>query len=58
MDGLQGVEYKKLFEMDKSFWLKEASEIRKYFHDQVGSDLPAEMTKQLDALEERIKKML
>lgn len=57
MEGLQGVDYSKLFETDKNFWLKETSEIRKYFADQVGADLPAEITKQLNALEERVKKM-
>lgn len=57
MEGLKGVDYSKLFETDKNFWLKETSEIRKYFADQVGKDLPAEITKQLDALEGRVKQM-
>ena len=46
-----------LFELEKSFWLKEMGEIRKYFDEQVGKDLPDAIYGQLKAAEERFSKL-
>jgi len=57
LDGLQDIKYDELFKLDKQFWLDEVTQTRKYFKEQVGKDLPNEITKQLDQLEERIKNL-
>lgn len=46
-----------LFSLPREFWTKEISEIRKYFDEQVNKDLPDEITRQLNGLEERVKSM-
>lgn len=57
LDGLKNsVNMEELFSLPKDFWLKEVKEIRKYYEDQVNSDLPKEMSEQLRKLEERISK--
>lgn len=48
--------YNELFSIPKDFWLKECSEIRKYFNEQVGSDLPTKIDHELKALETRLNK--
>lgn len=55
LDGLKDVDYDKLFDIPKDFWLQEVASIRKYFDEQVGADLPAEIGRQLDQLEQRLK---
>lgn len=58
LDGLQEpVNMKELFELNKDFWLQECHEVRKYFDDQLGKELPSEISKQLDQLEQRVKAM-
>lgn len=48
---------KKLMTTEKDFILQEVKELRKYFDDQINTDLPKEMEKQLNMLEERAKAM-
>ena len=43
-----------LFELEKDFWLEEVEAFRKYLSEQVGTYVPKEVTKQIDALEDRI----
>jgi len=42
------------FELPREFWIKEVSEIRKYFEEQVGDDLPDPIREELDHLEQRV----
>ncbi|KAI4893352.1 hypothetical protein NFI96_024146 [Prochilodus magdalenae] len=44
-----------LFDVPKLFWQKEAQELRAYFTQQVGADLPEQVERELRALEERVK---
>lgn len=44
-----------LFHVPKAFWQKETKELRAYFSQQVGSDLPAEVEAELKALEDRVR---
>ena len=54
MDGLN-VDYDKLFDVPKDFWQKEVQDIRTYFTEQVGNDLPADISEQLSLLEQRLQ---
>jgi len=49
------IDWDGMFHVPKSFWLKEVEEIRKYFDDNIGSDLPKEVKAELDKLEQRVK---
>lgn len=53
----EAVNFEQLFNVDKAFWTKEVAEIGKYFEEQVGSDLPADIAKQLSALKNRVGNM-
>lgn len=46
-----------LFSIPKDFWLKEVEDIQTYFDNQVGSDLPEEIQRQLNDLKVRLDKM-
>lgn len=55
LNGLrESVDMKELFNLPKDFWQQEVKEIRKYFEEQVNSDLPNEIAEELKKLEERI----
>ncbi|KAG7455464.1 hypothetical protein MATL_G00256990 [Megalops atlanticus] len=45
-----------LFSLPKAFWEKETQELRAYFTQQVGADLPPQVEGELRALEERVRK--
>lgn len=51
------VEYEELFSLSKNFWLEEAFAIDKYFQEQIGSDLPQEISQQLRNLKKRVETM-
>ncbi|XP_076826594.1 phosphoenolpyruvate carboxykinase [GTP], mitochondrial [Brachyhypopomus gauderio] len=54
--GLGGkVDMGALFHLPKSFWQKEAQELQDYFSQQVGTDLPEQVGRELRALEERVR---
>ncbi|XP_077504159.1 phosphoenolpyruvate carboxykinase, cytosolic [GTP]-like isoform X2 [Amblyomma americanum] len=58
LDGLQEpVNMKELFGLSKDFWLQECREVRQYFDDQLGKELPSEIAQELDQLEKRVKAM-
>ncbi|XP_045474691.1 phosphoenolpyruvate carboxykinase [GTP]-like isoform X1 [Harmonia axyridis] len=49
-EGLSDIDFDELFRIDPEFWKQEISSIEKYFHDQVGQDLP-------QAIEEECKSL-
>ncbi|XP_053310068.1 phosphoenolpyruvate carboxykinase, cytosolic [GTP] [Spea bombifrons] len=57
LKGLGDIHVEELFEISKEFWEEEVRDIRKYFDDQVNADLPYEIERELDGLEERIKQL-
>ncbi|XP_074593373.1 phosphoenolpyruvate carboxykinase, cytosolic [GTP]-like [Brevipalpus obovatus] len=57
LDGLkEKINYDELFSVPKDLWLKECEEIRQYFREQVGNDLPEKMNEELKNLENRLKR--
>lgn len=52
------VKLDELFSIERDFWLKEVEEIQKYYHDQVGDDLPNEIQHQLNNLRKRVEIIL
>uniref|UniRef100_A0A8C3KNJ0 Phosphoenolpyruvate carboxykinase 2, mitochondrial n=1 Tax=Calidris pygmaea TaxID=425635 RepID=A0A8C3KNJ0_9CHAR len=57
LGGLPGVSYQKLFAVSKSFWEQEVKELRSYYLENFGEDLPKDIMEELEALEQRVKKM-
>ncbi|XP_074023661.1 phosphoenolpyruvate carboxykinase [GTP], mitochondrial-like [Numenius arquata] len=57
LGGLPGVSYQKLFAISKSFWEQELKELRSYYLENFGEDLPKDIMEELEALERRVKKM-
>ena len=56
LEGIEeDVEWDELFSTPVEFWREEVAELRNYFTEQVGSSLPSEITKQLNALEDRFE---
>ncbi|XP_033822712.1 phosphoenolpyruvate carboxykinase, cytosolic [GTP] [Periophthalmus magnuspinnatus] len=56
-DMTQEVDLQKLFQLDKEFWEQEVMKVREYFTTQVNVDLPNEIARQLDQLEQRVRQM-
>ncbi|XP_066558213.1 phosphoenolpyruvate carboxykinase, cytosolic [GTP] [Amia ocellicauda] len=52
-----GLDLQQLFGLSQEFWEDEARSIREYFQTQVGADLPCEMERQLEQLEQRIQQL-
>ena len=58
IDGLgQKVDMEELFRIPKNFWEEEVREIKTYFTEQVGNDMPNELMEELSKLEDRIKQL-
>jgi len=58
LNGIEGeANFEQLFSIEKDFWEKEASQIEKYFDDQLSGDLPDRIRKQLEGLKERVGKL-
>lgn len=55
--GLRGVNLSELLSLDQTFWEREVEEVRRYFAVEVNDDLPAEVARQLDLLDQRVKLM-
>ncbi len=53
----QDVDLNELFSLDQEFWQNEVEEVRKYFTTQVNQDLPSEVARQLELLQQRVKQM-
>lgn len=46
-----------LLSIPKDYWLDELENLRKYWDDQVGEDLPAPIQAEFNALKERLQKL-
>lgn len=53
----QNVNMDELFSLPKEFWQEEVKAITRYFQEQVGEDLPNEVSEELRKLEKRVEKM-
>nr|2FAF_A Chain A, Phosphoenolpyruvate carboxykinase [Gallus gallus]2FAF_B Chain B, Phosphoenolpyruvate carboxykinase [Gallus gallus]2FAH_A Chain A, Phosphoenolpyruvate carboxykinase [Gallus gallus]2FAH_B Chain B, Phosphoenolpyruvate carboxykinase [Gallus gallus]2FAH_C Chain C, Phosphoenolpyruvate carboxykinase [Gallus gallus]2FAH_D Chain D, Phosphoenolpyruvate carboxykinase [Gallus gallus]2QZY_A Chain A, Phosphoenolpyruvate carboxykinase [GTP] [Gallus gallus]2QZY_B Chain B, Phosphoenolpyruvate car len=57
LGGLPGVDYSQLFPMEKGFWEEECRQLREYYGENFGADLPRDVMAELEGLEERVRKM-
>jgi phosphoenolpyruvate carboxykinase (GTP) len=48
------INFDELFSVPKEFWLQECDQIKNYFTEQVGSDMPDEIWNQLQQLHQRL----
>lgn len=54
LEGLGKIEMEELMSIPKDYWLEEVQAIREYFKGQLSSDVPNEITEELDNLEIRV----
>lgn len=54
IDGLGKLDMEKLFDIPTDYWLEECQNLRTYYEEQVGEDLPQAVWDELDALEKRL----
>ncbi|XP_021533478.1 phosphoenolpyruvate carboxykinase, cytosolic [GTP] isoform X2 [Neomonachus schauinslandi] len=57
LTGLGDINTKELFHLSKEFWEKEVEDIQKYLEEQVNTDLPCEIEREVLALKQRISQM-
>ena len=57
LNGLDGINFEKLFEIRPDFWIEEIRAVRTYFDEQLPQDLPEDISKQLESLRERVNKL-
>nr|XP_023026296.1 phosphoenolpyruvate carboxykinase [GTP]-like isoform X1 [Leptinotarsa decemlineata] len=58
LEGIEeNIDVKELFDLPKQFWMEEVDSVAKYFDEQVGDDLPKEITKQLNELKKNVQSM-
>jgi len=57
MEGLEGVDWDGLFSLPKDYWKEDIEETRRFLDEQVGSDLPEAIVKQLNEQQAKIQKM-
>jgi phosphoenolpyruvate carboxykinase (GTP) len=55
IEGLGDIDMEELFSIPKEYWLEELQQLRKYWDEQVGEDLPTAIMDECKALEERLK---
>ncbi|EFO26602.1 phosphoenolpyruvate carboxykinase [Loa loa] len=55
--GLPKIDIIKLLNVQKDFWLEEAKETRRFFEQQIGSDLPPILKKEMEEQEKRINEI-
>lgn len=55
IEGLEGLDMKKLFSIPKHYWMEECQSLRKYYDEQLGGDLPQAVCDELNALEKRLQ---
>ncbi|XP_030330946.1 phosphoenolpyruvate carboxykinase [GTP], mitochondrial-like [Strigops habroptila] len=55
--GLPGLSHRSLFPMDRSFWEQETKELRSFYEENFGHHLPKELLQELEALEDRVRRM-
>ena len=56
-EGLGKIDMNALNHLPKDFWTNECTEIKKYFNQQVGADLPEAVLQELASLEKRVATM-
>lgn len=57
LSGLGTINWDELFSLPKDYWTEDIAETKQFLEEQVGVDLPAEVRKELDEQEQRIKAM-
>ncbi|XP_019604137.2 phosphoenolpyruvate carboxykinase, cytosolic [GTP] [Rhinolophus sinicus] len=57
LKGLGHINMKELFDISKEFWEKEVEDIQTYLEEQVNSDLPYEIEREVLALKQRVSQM-
>jgi len=57
LEGLDKINWDELFSQPKDFWLNELTAIEKYFSDNIGTDLPPNLTAQLEQIRRRFNKI-
>ena len=57
LDGLGKINMEELMSVPKEYWLDEVKAIRKYFNEQLPTDLPSEISEELNSLEKRIQQI-
>lgn len=57
LEGIEPIDWDELFSVPKDYWLEDMKETRKFFTEQIGSDLPEAIAKELDEQEKRIQAM-
>jgi phosphoenolpyruvate carboxykinase (GTP) len=55
LEGLDKVDIHELMSLPPAYWHEDAKEVRKFFEQQVGPDLPDSIRKELDEQEKRIQ---
>ena len=55
ISGLGEIDMDQLFSIPKDYWLAEIGNLRTYYEEQVGEDLPQAILDELNALEKRLK---
>jgi phosphoenolpyruvate carboxykinase (GTP) len=56
VEGLDKINWEELFSLPKDFWMNELTAIEKYFSDNIGSDLPPNLTTQIEQIRRRFNK--
>jgi phosphoenolpyruvate carboxykinase (GTP) len=56
-EGLGKVNWDELFSLPRDYWVEDVRETRQFLNDQVGSDLPQQITQQLDVIEQNVHAM-
>lgn len=51
----ESVDMDRLFEIRRQFWMDEFNEIKQYFDEQIGKDLPAEISDWLSKLKANVE---
>uniref|UniRef100_A0A6I8NR64 Phosphoenolpyruvate carboxykinase [GTP], mitochondrial n=1 Tax=Ornithorhynchus anatinus TaxID=9258 RepID=A0A6I8NR64_ORNAN len=57
LQGLGPVDVDELFSLPREFWQQEVRDVRRYLSEQVNRDLPREVLAELEALEDRVRRM-
>ncbi|OZC06089.1 phosphoenolpyruvate carboxykinase [Onchocerca flexuosa] len=57
MSGLPNINWAELVSLPKKYWLEDMEETKHFFEQQIGSDLPQEIAKELEEQTARIKAM-
>ncbi|VDN88320.1 unnamed protein product [Brugia pahangi] len=57
LSGLPNINWAELMSLPKKYWVEDMEETKHFFEQQVGSDLPPEIAKELEEQTARIKAM-